>query len=284
MASTVPFTDGVLPPDIRSRLVPSVNRITVHVIEAGFEVPGHPVLLLLHGFPELAYSWRKVMLSLADAGYHVVAPDVRGYGRTDGTEVTFDDDIAPYSTMNKVREANEEMWHSPQGIHAFTRGCYHHKSGDWPGNRPHPLATLSASQFATLAKYYVMDLAKTMSEIVAAEMPSATAIEACTWLPDRDLAVYAEEYGRNGYQGGFQGYRCVTSGLNGAELSLFAGHTIDVPAYFISGACDWGNYQTPGAFAQIRPARARTSAGCISLRARDTGLNRSNSRRSADCS
>ena len=57
----------------------------MHVLEAGFEPAGRP-LLLLHGFPELAYSWRKVMLPLAAAGYHVVAPDQRGYGRTTGWE------------------------------------------------------------------------------------------------------------------------------------------------------------------------------------------------------
>ena len=42
---------------------------------------GEPVILL-HGFPELAYSWRKVMPALAGAGFHVVAPDQRGYGPT----------------------------------------------------------------------------------------------------------------------------------------------------------------------------------------------------------
>ena len=42
------------------------------------------LVLLLHGFPELAYSWRKVMPALAAAGYHVIAPDQRGYGRTTG--------------------------------------------------------------------------------------------------------------------------------------------------------------------------------------------------------
>ena len=55
----------------------------MHVLEAG-RGRGRPLLLLLHGFPELAYSWRKVMPALADAGYHVVAPDQRGYGRTTG--------------------------------------------------------------------------------------------------------------------------------------------------------------------------------------------------------
>ena len=73
-----------LPDGIRSRLIENVNGLTMHVLEAGYLAEGRPCLLLLHGFPELAYSWRKVMLPLAAAGYHVVAPDQRGYGRTTG--------------------------------------------------------------------------------------------------------------------------------------------------------------------------------------------------------
>jgi pimeloyl-ACP methyl ester carboxylesterase len=56
----------------------------MHFLESGYESPDRPVTLLLHGFPELAYSWRKIMLPLAEAGYHVVAPGQRGYGRTTG--------------------------------------------------------------------------------------------------------------------------------------------------------------------------------------------------------
>src|SRR3954453_17712680 len=52
---------GVLPPGIRSRFVEDVNGLRIHMLEAGFETAGRPCLLLLHGFPELAYSWRKVM-------------------------------------------------------------------------------------------------------------------------------------------------------------------------------------------------------------------------------
>ena len=44
----------------------------MHLLEAGFEDPDRPLVLLLHGFPELAYSWRKVMPALAAAGYHVI--------------------------------------------------------------------------------------------------------------------------------------------------------------------------------------------------------------------
>jgi len=59
------------------RLV-DTNGVRLRVIEAG--EPGAPVVVLAHGFPELAYSWRHQIPVLADAGYHVLAPDQRGYG------------------------------------------------------------------------------------------------------------------------------------------------------------------------------------------------------------
>ena len=74
------------------------------MLEAGFEDKDRPAVLLLHGFPELAYSWRKVMRPIAAAGYHVIAPDVRGYGRTSGTDVGYDDDLAPFRSLNQVRD------------------------------------------------------------------------------------------------------------------------------------------------------------------------------------
>jgi alpha-beta hydrolase superfamily lysophospholipase len=73
-----PLSAAVLPAGIRSRFVERVNGLRIHILEAGFEAPGRPCLLLLHGFPEIAYSWRKIMPSLAQAGFHVVAPDLRG--------------------------------------------------------------------------------------------------------------------------------------------------------------------------------------------------------------
>ncbi|OBH14472.1 epoxide hydrolase [Mycobacterium sp. E1747] len=50
----------------------------LRVVEAGDR--GAPVVILAHGFPELAYSWRHQIPVLAEAGYHVLAPDQRGYG------------------------------------------------------------------------------------------------------------------------------------------------------------------------------------------------------------
>lgn len=90
---------------IRSRYVDNINGLRMHVLEAGFETRGRPCVLLLHGFPELAYSWRRVMPQLAAAGYHVIAPDQRGYGRTTGWDANYDGDLAPFRMTNLVRDA-----------------------------------------------------------------------------------------------------------------------------------------------------------------------------------
>jgi pimeloyl-ACP methyl ester carboxylesterase len=66
---------------IRHRTI-RTNGIQMHIAEAG----EGPVVLLCHGFPELWYSWRHQLPALAAAGYHAVAPDMRGYGQTDAPE------------------------------------------------------------------------------------------------------------------------------------------------------------------------------------------------------
>ena len=97
--------DIPLPSSIRSRYVDNINGLRMHVLEAGFETRGRPCVLLLHGFPELAFSWRKVMPILAEAGYHVIAPDQRGYGRTTGWDPDYDGDLASFRLTNLVRDA-----------------------------------------------------------------------------------------------------------------------------------------------------------------------------------
>jgi pimeloyl-ACP methyl ester carboxylesterase len=67
-----------------------VNGIKMHIAEQG----QGPLVVLAHGFPELWYSWRYVLPALAAAGYHAVAPDMRGYGQTDAPR-----DIADYSQL-----------------------------------------------------------------------------------------------------------------------------------------------------------------------------------------
>jgi pimeloyl-ACP methyl ester carboxylesterase len=346
----------VLPPGIRARFVNNVNGIRMHVLEAGYDGARRPAVLLVHGFPELAYSWRKVMLPLAAAGYHVIAPDLRGYGRTSGTDVTFDDDLSPWRTLNEVtdmvalvsafgyrsvaavvghdfgspvaawcavvrpdifrsvvlmsapfagppalpfdtadappaggapvsadriydelakltpprkhyqryystRDANDNMHHAAQGLHAFLRAYYHMKSADWKQNQPVPLKARTADEWARLPRYYVMDLDKGMAETVAREMPSASEIAACRWLPDEELRVYSAEYGRTGFQGGLQSYRVGSSGRFTADLQMFSGRTIDQPSMFVAGKADWGAYQNPGALERMQTTACTHMAG-----------------------
>lgn len=335
-ARAVAYADADLPPGIRSRFLGNSNGLSMHILEAGFEAPERPCVLLLHGFPELAYSWRKVMLPLAAAGFHVVAPDQRGYGRTTGWDGRYDGDLGSFRMTNLVRdtlglvwalgrrsvaglvghdfgsflagwcalvrpdvfrsvvlmsapfggpppvpspeagaaaarhsrvvaelgeldpprkhyqwyystrEANDDMLHCPQGVHAFLRAYNHFKSADWKANRPVPLAEWSAAELARLPRYYIMDRDKGMAETAAAAMPSAAEIAACRWLPDRELRVYSAEFERTGFQGGLQWYRAMTSGRYTSELQTFAGRTIDIPSLFIAGRSDWGLYQKPG--------------------------------------
>ncbi len=357
MPAMEPLSPSLLPSGIRSRFVPGINGLTMHVLEAGFEIPNRPCVLLLHGFPELAYSWRKVMLPLAAAGYHVIAPDQRGYGRTTGWDGDYDGDLASFRVLNLVRDAlalvsafgyrqvdvvghdfgsrvaawcaltrpdvfrsvvlmsspfdgapalpfntvggtpqdtpasaavartlvdlaalprprkhyqwyygergaNANMQHAPQGVHAFMRAYYHYKSADWEQNRPYPLKAWTAEELAKLPTYYVMDAALGMAETVAPEMPSATQIAACQWLPDNELAVYSGEYARNGFQGGLQWYRCGTDPRATAELLLFSQRTIDVPSMFISGKSDWGTHQSPGAFERMQSDACTNMVAC----------------------
>ena len=92
MSDLLPLDAAVLPSGIRARFLDGINGLRVHLLEAGYESAGRRCLLLLHGFPELAYSWRKVMPVLAAAGFHVVAPDQRGYGRTTGWDADYHGD------------------------------------------------------------------------------------------------------------------------------------------------------------------------------------------------
>ncbi len=336
--------DIPLPSTIRSRYVDNINGLRMHVLEAGFETSGRPCVLLLHGFPELAYSWRKVLPVLASSGYHVIAPDQRGYGRTSGWDPSYEGGLGAFRLPNLVRDAlglvsafghrtvdavighdfgssvaawcalirpdvfrsvvmmsapfggppslpfntadgpavpsaddpihrelaalprprkhyqwyystrpaNENMWRAKQGVHAFLRAYYHHKSADWKANKPFPLKGWVAEELAKMPTYYIMDLADGMAATVAKEMPSPSEIAANRWLTEGELRVYSGEYERNGFQGGLQWYRVRTGGRFNGELEVFADRTIDVPATFISGRSDWGIHQSPGALERMQ--------------------------------
>jgi pimeloyl-ACP methyl ester carboxylesterase len=333
-----PLSASALPDGVRARILPGINGLDVHVLEAGYESPGRPAVLLLHGFPEIAYSWRKVLPALAAAGYHAFAPDQRGYGRTTGWDASYDGDLPSFRVLNLLRDvmgvvtalghrsveavvghdfgvtpaaygalvrpdifkrlvlmsgpfagppplvstprpagpdihaalaalprprkhyqwyystrpANDDMWKAPQGVHAFLRAYYHHKSADWKDNKPFELKGWTAEALAKMPTYYIMDLADGMAATVAKEMPSPREIAANRWLTEDELRVYSTEYERNGFQGGLQWYRVRTGRRFDGELEVFAGRTIDVPATFIAGRSDWGIHQSPGGLERMQ--------------------------------
>jgi hypothetical protein len=153
-----------------------------------------------------------------------------------------------------------------------TRAYFHHKSADWKENRPHRLASWSAAELAKMPTYYIMDLAEDMPATVAKQMPSASQVAACKWPPDLELAVYAAEYQRNGFQGGLNWYRSRASGAFDNELQAFAERTIDVPSIFIAGKSDWSIYQQPGVLERMQETGCTRMAGCHLLEGRDIGF------------
>ena len=341
MGESVDLSPLPLPEGVRSRHVPDVNGLAMHILEAGWKGE-RPLVLLLHGFPELAFSWRKVIAPLAEAGLHVVAPDQRGYGRTTGWDGSYDGDLYSFRMVNLVRdvlalvsalgyrtvhavighdfgspvaaycalirpdvfrrvalmsapfagppparsapapdindalakldpprkhyqwyystrEADKNMRDCPHGIHAFLRAYYHYKSADWRDNRPYPLKAWP--ELAKMPTYYIMNANDGMAETVSPYMPSKAGIDACGWLTEDELAVYAGEFARIGFQGGLQWYRCNLPGSVNQELDLFAGRAIDVPSLFIAGKSDWGAYQVPGSFERMRASACTNMRG-----------------------
>jgi pimeloyl-ACP methyl ester carboxylesterase len=107
-----------------------------------------------------------------------------------------------------------------------------------------------------------MGLDDGMAVAVAPHAPSEAEVAACGWLLDAELAVYAGEFGRTGFQGGLNWYRCGTGGLNARETALFAGRRIEVPALFVAGAQDWGVHQAPGALEVMRQQACADFRGC----------------------
>ena len=98
-----PYRTAEIDPGIKTQQVDNGNGLQVHVLTAGEQA--NPCVLLLHGFPELAFSWRKIIMPLAEAGYYVIAPDQRGYGNTTGSDNSYDGDLASFRLLNLVQDA-----------------------------------------------------------------------------------------------------------------------------------------------------------------------------------
>ncbi|KMZ67303.1 hypothetical protein ZOSMA_26G00520 [Zostera marina] len=65
---------------IRHRILELNGGLNIHIAEKG---EGSPVVLFIHGFPDIWYGWRHQIIGIAEKGYHAVAVDLRGFGDTD---------------------------------------------------------------------------------------------------------------------------------------------------------------------------------------------------------
>ena len=342
-----------LPSGITSRFVDTTpHSLVFHILESlpSNLPPSSPppkLILLIHGFPELAYSWRKILPLLSSQGYHAVAFDQRGFGRTfsrqplDATSFRplnlLKDTVTlvralgytsvsavvghdfgavtaalcalarpdlfkslvlmshptkgpagslPFSTspsygqpssrppasidtqkaLSEIPDrprkhykwyyctppANDEMT-NPTGadLHTFLRGYFHLKSADWDGNSPYKLTSWTASELAKMPRYYVMDLDDNMRQGVARDMAEEDAQvvskRSNRWLPDNELAIYVDEWGRTSFLGGLNWYRVQTQPAIASDGIAWAGASVSVPTVFVAGKSDWGTYQEPGA-------------------------------------
>lgn len=259
----------------------SVAMLVGH--DFGSPLAGHCVV----AHPELFAS--VVFMSAPFGGVDSPSwPQGSGEGVDDGTKEPTIASLLPYvatalATLQPPRKhyiayfstpsANADMLgQGGKALHDFLSGYFHMKSGAWDGNDTHPLPCASspspgigelARDLATLPEYYVMPLHESMPEVISRHVPAGARM---TMSKDEETAegVYAAEFARTGFQGGLNYYRSKLSPPPAeriAQLRDLAGRRVEVPAAFISGARDWGVYQSPGAEEKMREVVCRMEGG-----------------------
>ena len=117
-----------LPEGIVSRTISNNNGLDMHILVSRPDEQKRPLIILAHGFPELAYSWRHILPAIASLGYVVVAPDQRGYGQTTGWSNCFEDSIEPFNLVNLARDivglVGALGYHQAQTIIGHDAGSY----------------------------------------------------------------------------------------------------------------------------------------------------------------
>ena len=227
----------------------AVNGVRLQVTEAGQS--GSPVVLLAHGFPELAYSWRHQIPVLAAAGYHVLAPDQRGYGGSSCPDAITDYDIHALTAdlvglLDDVGAARAVwighdwgaavVWNAAQ-LHPDRVAAVAGLSVP-PVPRPQVAPTEAFRRFGE--DFYMLrfqepgvadaelgaDPAGDHARAVRPARPTA-AEPLPDWISDDELDHYAAEFGRTGFTGGLNWYRNFDR--NWATTEHVPARTIRVP-------------------------------------------------------
>lgn len=243
------------------RLV-EANGIELHVREEG----EGDLVVLCHGFPELAYSWRHQIPALTAAGYRVLAPDMRGYGRSSAPKAPETYDVATLcGDMTGLLDALGEE-----------RAIF--VGHDWGANVVWQLAVLAPERVRAVAglsvpfvprapaapipimrrhlgeDFYIVwfqepgvadealarDVRRTLttSRQWTAEWASEDGPEPrrAEWLSEEELAVYVEAFERTGFTGGLNWYRNIDRNWELSEP--VADRRVGQPAMFLTGELD----------------------------------------------
>ncbi|WP_206428681.1 alpha/beta fold hydrolase [Mycolicibacterium stellerae] len=234
------------------------NGVRLRVIEAGER--GAPVIVLAHGFPELAYSWRHQIPVLADAGYHVLAPDQRGYGGSSRPDAVEDYDIHALTgdLVGLLADVGAEqaifvghdwgalvVWQAallhPQRVRAVAGlsvppipRARSRPTERWRQKFGDDFYMLRFQEPGLADAEMAADVATTMRGMFAglgagdAPLPD--------WISADEFDYYVSEFSRTGFTGGLNWYRNYDR--NWESTPQLACAQIAVPALFVGGTAD----------------------------------------------
>ncbi|XP_022155259.1 uncharacterized protein LOC111022400 [Momordica charantia] len=249
----------------------AANGITIHVASVG----SGPAVLLLHGFPELWYSWRHQLLFLASKGYRAIAPDLRGFGDSDappspssytplhivGDLVALLDHLGIDLVFLVGHDWGAMMaWHfcllRPDRVKALVNLSVHFMPRNPAMSPLDGMRLLLGDDFyvcrfqepgAAEADFGSVDTATMMKKFLTMRDPRPPIIPngfrsletpqaLPPWLTEEDIDYFAAKFAKTGFTGGFNYYRAI--GRTWELTAPWTGSKIKVPAKFIVGDLD----------------------------------------------
>ncbi|MEU6990979.1 alpha/beta hydrolase [Streptomyces sp. NPDC046465] len=247
----------------------TVGDVTLRVFDHGEGRPGRPPVVLCHGFPELAFSWRHQLFALAAAGYRVLAPDMRGYGGSGRPEdadaydiltlcgdlIAVIDDVGADDAVFVGHDWGAAVvWQlalaHPERVRAVAGMSV-------PVTPRAPVAPVPILRERLGEDFYMVwfqepgvadaalhrDVRRTLvtKEIYSPEWADRTEradgeLSPPPWLDDDELAYYVDTFERTGFTGGLNYYRNLDR--NWVLTEHLADRRVTQPALFITGSKD----------------------------------------------
>jgi pimeloyl-ACP methyl ester carboxylesterase len=237
------------------------DGVELNVIEAG----EGPLIVLCHGFPELAYSWRHQIPALAAAGYRVIAPDMRGYGSSSApAEIEAYDILSLCGDLAGLLDAVGEqqavfVGHDWGANVTWWMGAIHPElvravAGlSVPFVPRAPAAPIPIMRAHLGEDFYIVwfqepgvadealsrDVRRTLttSRVWTAQWAEEEGADTkrAEWLSEEELAVYVDAFTRTGFTGGLNWYRNID---RNRELTAPYERKIEQPAMFLTGELD----------------------------------------------